>query len=205
MANREFSKIERVMKDFSLGAGEGGTTVVANPTLEGNEENLTGLEVNGTKYKVPQGGSSGVGYGSDYYIFCMDFYDLVENKSLDVDKLIALCDKYELGLDSNPTNKTISLEAIHMNNSSNYADIFKVGYDSCKGGIYISLGYNDVQLIESSETLTIRELLIANKTAIEETTIRFIAYSTNEFYRLRLSNGSIYSIKLSEFMECIKE
>lgn len=33
-----------------------GTTVVANPTLSGSEAELTGLEVAGTKYKVPQGG-----------------------------------------------------------------------------------------------------------------------------------------------------
>ena len=36
--------------------GEGGTTVVANPTLSGTEANLTGLQVGDTKYAVPQGG-----------------------------------------------------------------------------------------------------------------------------------------------------
>lgn len=36
------------------------TTVVANPTLEGTEPDLTGLEVDGTKYAVPQGGGSTV-------------------------------------------------------------------------------------------------------------------------------------------------
>ena len=42
-----------------------GTTVVANPTLSGDEAELTGLEVNGTKYKVPSGGGGtpiGAGY-----------------------------------------------------------------------------------------------------------------------------------------------
>lgn len=33
----------------------GGTNVVANPTLVGTETSLTGLQVGGTKYKVPQG------------------------------------------------------------------------------------------------------------------------------------------------------
>ena len=33
--------------------GGGGTTVVANPTLSGTEANLTGLQVDETKYKVP--------------------------------------------------------------------------------------------------------------------------------------------------------
>lgn len=32
-----------------------GTEVVANPTLSGSESDLTGLEINGTKYKVPSG------------------------------------------------------------------------------------------------------------------------------------------------------
>ena len=42
-----------------------GTTVVANPTLSGSEAELTGLEVAGTKYKVPSGGGGtpiGAGY-----------------------------------------------------------------------------------------------------------------------------------------------
>lgn len=34
----------------------GGSTVVANPPLIGDEPDLTGLEVDGAKYKVPQGG-----------------------------------------------------------------------------------------------------------------------------------------------------
>ena len=34
---------------------------IANPTLDGTEADLTGLEVNGTKYKVPSGGGSGAG------------------------------------------------------------------------------------------------------------------------------------------------
>ena len=33
-------------------------TIVANPTLAGTESDLTGLEVDGTKYKVPTGGGS---------------------------------------------------------------------------------------------------------------------------------------------------
>ncbi len=40
-------------------ASGGGTEVVANPVLSGSETALTGLEVAGTKYKVPSGGSGG--------------------------------------------------------------------------------------------------------------------------------------------------
>lgn len=38
---------------------DGKSTVIANPTLAGTEATLTGLSVNGTKYKVPAGGSGG--------------------------------------------------------------------------------------------------------------------------------------------------
>lgn len=34
--------------------------VVANPTLAGTERDLTGLQVNGTKYKIPSGGGSSI-------------------------------------------------------------------------------------------------------------------------------------------------
>lgn len=49
--------------------GGGGTEVIANPTLAGTEAALTGLEVDGTKYKVNQpidveGNPAGVGGGS---------------------------------------------------------------------------------------------------------------------------------------------
>lgn len=47
--------------NYALQEPSGGTTVVANPTLSGSEAELTGLEVDGKKYKVPQGGSGGGG------------------------------------------------------------------------------------------------------------------------------------------------
>ena len=48
-------------KVWKKSASSGGTTVIANPTLAGTESDLTGLQVGGTKYKIPSGGSgSGV-------------------------------------------------------------------------------------------------------------------------------------------------
>lgn len=38
--------------------GGEGTEVIANPPLVGDEANLTGLEVDGVKYAVPQGGGA---------------------------------------------------------------------------------------------------------------------------------------------------
>ena len=46
-------------------SGGGGTEVVANPVLAGTETDLTGLEVAGTKYKIPTGGSGG---GTQWYL-----------------------------------------------------------------------------------------------------------------------------------------
>ena len=43
--------------DIDAGGSGGGSTVIANPTLSGDEATLDGLEVDGTKYKV--GGGSG--------------------------------------------------------------------------------------------------------------------------------------------------
>ena len=50
----------------------GGTEVVANPVLAGTESDLTGLEVAGTKYKVPTGGSGG---GTQLYKHTIYFND----------------------------------------------------------------------------------------------------------------------------------
>lgn len=44
--------------NFNQGGGGGGTEVIANPTLIGTEEDLTGLQVGETKYKVPSGESA---------------------------------------------------------------------------------------------------------------------------------------------------
>ena len=46
-------------KPFNIPIPAPGSTVSANPTLAGTEDSLTGIEIDGTKYKV--GGSSGGG------------------------------------------------------------------------------------------------------------------------------------------------
>lgn len=42
---------------YGLVTPSAGTNVVANPTLAGSESNLTGIEIDSTKYKIPQGTS----------------------------------------------------------------------------------------------------------------------------------------------------
>lgn len=55
---------------------ESGTEVVANPTLAGTETDLTGLEVDGVKYKVPSGGSSN-GYNLTITIDTMGAFKII--------------------------------------------------------------------------------------------------------------------------------
>lgn len=61
--NLETNAIETVSEELSVlelrselyDIRGGGSEVVANPTLEGTESNLEGLEVDGEKYKIPEG------------------------------------------------------------------------------------------------------------------------------------------------------
>lgn len=57
--DKKAKKVIAETADFS----DGGTTVIANPTLVGTETALTGLQVGDTKYIVPQGGG---GAGIEY-------------------------------------------------------------------------------------------------------------------------------------------
>ena len=54
--------------ELDAGGSGGGSTVIANPTLSGDEAPLDGLEVDGTKYKVGGSGSSGSG-GSEVHLY----------------------------------------------------------------------------------------------------------------------------------------
>ena len=63
--------------ELDAGGSGGGSTVIANPTLSGDEATLDGLEVDGTKYKVGGSGGSEVHlyrhilklHSLDYYSF----------------------------------------------------------------------------------------------------------------------------------------
>ena len=57
MSKQEILLTESAVDFLKEEIGGGGTTVIANPTLVGDEPDLTGLEVEGIKYKVPEGGS----------------------------------------------------------------------------------------------------------------------------------------------------
>lgn len=157
-------------------------------------------------YKGGSGGT-GTGYGSDYCIFNMDFYDLVNGKHLDVNNLISLFDKYEMPLDT-PISTNIDIDILPSpvipGDNSDY--FIRVGYNDCSGGFHIYIGYNEITLTESAETF--RELLLANKTVIEESIIDYsFASGNSNFYEFLIDYGAGSSpqIKFSELMQCIKQ
>ena len=59
--------------ELDAGGSSGGSSVVANPTLSGDEATLNGLEVDGTKYKVGGSGGSEV-HLYQHNIFCNSNY-----------------------------------------------------------------------------------------------------------------------------------
>ena len=65
--------LKTVNSESIIGSGDitipSGSEVVANPTLEGDEGSLTGLEVDGTKYKMPKGSEAHC-----YEVQFMDYY-----------------------------------------------------------------------------------------------------------------------------------
>jgi len=56
--------LEYIEELIEEGGGGGGTPVVANPELAGDEDDLQGLQVGDTKYKIPEGSSGGIGLDS---------------------------------------------------------------------------------------------------------------------------------------------
>lgn len=63
------SDIKKINVNGTLYDVAGGSGVIANPELEGTEPDLEGLEVDGTKYKVPQGGGSAL---YKHYLYFQD-------------------------------------------------------------------------------------------------------------------------------------
>lgn len=71
-----------------------GTTVVANPTLEGTESNLTGLQVDSNKYKVPNGCHVyNIVYGSSqsFFRYVTDNDNITDEATLRADLLAKGC------------------------------------------------------------------------------------------------------------------
>ena len=115
------------------------TDVVVNPTLSGDEPEMTGIQVGGQKYKAPQGGGS-TG-GSPYVLTKQDLRDIMVGAHLDVEATISLIQ--ELGLETTLTNQYAQIGFSMTNDGSYetriYAQPFAFYYYNCASEYEINI------------------------------------------------------------------
>jgi hypothetical protein len=130
--------------------------IVANPTLEGDEETLEGLEIGSTKYKVGGGSGTEVILGAELVA--------LEGKHIDVDKLIALVQKYDL--DNQEKNLFVglngnSLDDVYADEASLISFYNNSGIELCVLVNYLS------QSLDYSGEDSLITMLTNNKLVIE--------------------------------------
>lgn len=115
------------------------TDVVVNPTLSGDEPEMTGIQIGGQKYKAPQGG--GASGGSPYVLTKQDLKDITVGAHLDVEATISLIQ--ELGLDNIliSQNETLGFSMTDNGsfNSRFYSQPFAFFYYSCASEYIINM------------------------------------------------------------------
>lgn len=122
-------------------------SVSANPTLAGTEADLTGLEIDGVKYAVPQGGSSGGGSEVHLYKHSIKFEDdtFIELYTLSStpitisDLKSKYAGRYQSNRDANPFSNTVSLSE-YVNISSSKISVKYVMFDMANQTITNSFG-----------------------------------------------------------------
>lgn len=102
----------------------GGTTVVANPTLAGTEEELTGLQVGETKFKVGGGDeNTSITTLTDLFVQLKEKTHYVGTYYIDKAKLIEFVNKYDIdgsGLYIGYVANDYYLLEFHSDSSQNY-------------------------------------------------------------------------------------
>ena len=181
--------IDSIADDYT--GGSGGTTVVANPTLAGTEDTLTGLQVGDTKYAVPQGGGTSS-------VFCDTDLKSLVGKHLSVDKLIALL----------KSKNIIEGSAFHiLGGFINQDTEVGSGY-----GIYFMYGsdtelriLNEPSIYSLSYDTDYETTLLNAKTTIESTIIEILDYPAIYSNCIRNyendSSVTTYAITLQEFLD----
>ena len=75
------------MKKVTVHGGGGGSEVIANPELEGDEDLLEGIEIDGVKYKIPEGGAGAEGIIDNTILFnALEYnsnFDIFTNKDIE--------------------------------------------------------------------------------------------------------------------------
>ena len=155
--------------DLDAGGSSGGSTVIANPTLSGDEATLDGLEVDGTKYKV--GGSGGKLYLHKLRIYKTDVTDNYDNTIASGLNLY-----YSIVTSSNePTSFNTYIEYFKLNDINNYQGCAVTGSMNIEGGyrLIFSLGIKDnlaaIQYIDGSSKRSLKFSKFDSVDLIEDT------------------------------------
>ena len=134
-----------VSKTADIGVG---TTVIANPELSGTENNLTGLQVGGTKYKVPQGSGGQMEIVTLNYVLDEQLHNITQEQATKLQNGAIL---------TNEDGNVYSLSAIQKNGSilAYQCIIFNDSFAQIKevDGIVISLDSLLYQCIKLGQQL----------------------------------------------------
>lgn len=139
--------------------------IVANPELAGNEETLEGLEIGSTKYKVGGGSGTEVILGAELWA--------LQGKHVDVDKLIALVQKYDL--DNTELTLMVGLTGT-SSNSFYYSNGCLISFYDNSGTEVCIFGEYLTQSLDYTEGDSLTTVLANNKTAIEGVTIQDLSF-----------------------------
>lgn len=132
----------------------GGSTVIANETLSGDEDTLTELTVEGVKYAVPQGGSGGG------VMFASDIALAISGKTLNITKLKELFTSCGIDLTSDmPTHMWVSSSLGSIGGNTAYVlFIYNNGCDYSYEYLFYYAGTSDSTLYGDSN-FTISQIL----------------------------------------------
>lgn len=192
----------------------GGTTVKANPELVGDEPNLEGLEVEGIKYKVPEGGGSSVvpeyfisaqvlnefAYivdqdGKETTINMSKLKTLLLNKGIITDNQI-VDGNTPFGLEFNLISPNITFESSSYGSGTEVSKIYITISTSSNFGVYnINILYDDVS--SGSETIYTKNLTFA--TWNEKVVDVLDAIQNDEEYKF-IINGRVFI----QYLYCYK-
>ena len=173
----EIKKINVNGTKYDIAGGE----VVANPELEGTEPNLTGIEVDGAKYKVPQGGGDAPINLANYFVKYGSYNSKVtisrdSNYKLDIEDLISYIQEMGIGnLPFEPNligteNNGCNLICSNYDNLGDVTICFYTKSTESDASMYVDM-FNENLTIENLINLegdTFIDFLNRNKNAIKE-------------------------------------
>lgn len=124
----------------------GGGSVIANPEMEGSEPDLTGIEIDGNKYKIPEGGSTSSELVTDISLYCEIFSGYFEINGRNIPEYTTIAELYEILA---PYNGHYIVTEFEHQYSGKFYD--KVSYFHCQRNdnnveIYLTSDFGDLQI-----------------------------------------------------------